>query len=83
MDEKQYTKIATADFTMKIVFGTIFGSIAFIGGIVAAIVFFVKGQSNIGWMFIALAFIGLLVAGIDGYLLFSRKKSQNNPTDTE
>ena len=74
MDEETYTDLAKADFTMKIVTGTIIGAIAFIGGIIAAIIFFVKGESLIAWMFVGLALVGLLVAGIDGYLLFSRKK---------
>ena len=74
MDEETYTKLAKSDFTIKIVAGTIIGAIAFIVGIIVAIIFFVKGDSPFAWMFVGLALVGLLVAGIDGYLLFSRKK---------
>ena len=74
MDEETYTELAKADFTMKIVTGTIIGAIAFIVGIILAIIFFVKGESLFAWLFVGLALVGLLVAGIDGYLLFSRKK---------
>ena len=74
MDEETYSELAKADFTMKIVTGTIIGALAFIVGIILTIIFFVKGESPFAWMFVGLALVGLIVAGIDGYLLFSRKK---------
>jgi hypothetical protein len=78
MDEKQYNEIASADFTLKMIGGLIFGGLAFIGGIICVIVAFAKSIPELSGAGIAITLVGAAVAGIDGYILYSRFKKPKN-----
>ena len=74
MNDDQFTEMAKADFAVKMWCGVIFGTLAIIGGIVGIIVSCVKKTPEAAPIFGLIGLVGLLVAGIDGYILFSRRK---------
>ena len=76
LDDETVNKIARHDFIIKTVAGFIFGSIAFIAGIVATIVCCVTGRPELITLFIALALVGLLVATLCGVFLFGKNKKK-------
>ena len=76
LDDETINKVARHDFIIKTVVGFIFGSLAFIAGIVATIVCCVTGSTELITLFIALALVGLFVAAICGIFLFGKNKKK-------
>ena len=83
-EQDSYTKMAVADFTVKLVMGVIFGSIAFIAGIIFLIVILVTGKNGeIIAMPIAFIAVGALVSVVDTLILLNGKNKKKEPTKIE
>ena len=61
MTNDEYKDIATADFTVRLIIGAIFGLILLIGGIIFAIILLVKKEYSVAGIIGLVAFGGLLV----------------------
>ena len=77
MTNDEYKDIATADFTVRLIIGAIFGLILLIGGIIFAIILLVKKEYSVAGIIGLVAFGGLLVSGINGYILLSHRKKSD------
>ncbi len=83
-EQDSYTKMAVADFTVKLVMGVIFGSIAFVAGIIFLIVTLVTGKNGeIIGVPIAFIVVGALVSVIDALILLHGKNKKKEPTKIE
>ena len=83
-EQDSYTKMAVADFTVKLVMGVIFGSIAFIAGIIFLIVILVTGKNGeIIAMPIAFIVVGALVSVVNTLILLNGKNKKKEPTKIE
>lgn len=78
MNKNDFNKLAADHFISKLIGGIVVGSIAFIAGIVMAIVFFLRGETwaDIAWLFILIAIIGALVVVVNALILRSRNKNE-------
>ena len=78
MNKNDFNKLAADHFISKLIGGIVIGSIAFIAGIVMAIVFFLRGETwvDIAWLFILIAVIGALVVVVNVLILRSRNKNE-------
>lgn len=78
MNKNDFNKLAADHFISKLIGDIVIGSIAFIAGIVMAIVFFLRGETwaDIAWLFILIAVIGALVVVVNVLILRSRNKNE-------
>ena len=78
-EQDSYKEMAVADFTIKMIAGVIFGTIAFVLGLVFLIIALVTNQPGelIGAL-IAIMVVGALVSIIDTIVLLKRKKSDKS-----
>ena len=78
-EQDSYKEMAVADFTIKMIAGVIFGTIAFVLGLVFLIIALVTNQPGelIGAL-IAVMVVGALVSIIDTIVLLKRKKSDKS-----
>ena len=77
MTNDEYVDMATADFTVRLIIGLIFGLVLLIGGIIFAIILLVKKEYYVAGIIGLVAFGGLLVSGINGYILLSHRKKSD------
>lgn len=75
MTKDEYVDMATSDFTARLIIGLVFGLILLIGGIIFAIILLVKKEYYVAGIIGLVAFGGLLVSGINGYILLSNRKN--------
>ena len=78
MDDEKFTEMAKTDFTIKMIGGLIAGVIGVIAGIVLLVFAISKNDYSFIGCAIALIVVGLLVGGIDGFILFSRHKKKTS-----
>jgi len=76
MDNETFSDMAESHFLIRLWSGIVIGCLAVIIGIIGAIIAFVKGENIFGLMFLAITLVGALVGGINGYIIYNRKKSK-------
>lgn len=78
-EQDSYKEMAVADFTIKMIAGVIFGTIAFVLGLVFLIIALVTNQpGELIAALIAIMVVGALVSIIDTIVLLKRKKSDKS-----
>lgn len=78
MNKNDFNKLAADHFISKLIGGIVIGSIAFIAGIITAIIFMTRGgtQADVAWWFILIAIIGALCVVVNVLILRSRNKNE-------
>ena len=78
MNKNDFDKLAADHFISKLIGGIVIGSIAFIAGIITAIIFMARGgmHAEVAWLFILIAVIGALVVVVNVLILRSRNKNE-------
>ena len=78
MNKNDFNKLAADHFISKLIGGIVIGSIAFIAGIITAIIFMARGgtQADVAWWFILIAIIGALCVVVNVLILRSRNKNE-------
>ena len=78
MNKDDFNKLAADHFISKLIGGIVIGSIAFIAGIITAIIFMARGgtQADVAWWFILIAIIGALCVVVNALILRSRNKNE-------
>ena len=78
MNKDDFNKLAADHFISRLIGGIVIGSIAFIAGIITAIIFMARGgtQADVAWWFILIAIIGALCVVVNVLILRSRNKNE-------
>ena len=83
VEDDTFKEVAATDFKLKIIFGFIFGILAFIASVIFIIVGIVSKKYEAIAPISIMALVGILVSVSCGYFLFRKEKKQDEQNKEE